>query len=423
MRLLLANYRYFLSGGPERYLFNIENALSDRGHEIIPFSVTYPANRPSPYADYFISPLGSPDAVYFRQQKMTPATVAKTLSRLFYSREAEAAALRLVRDTRPQAAYVLHYLRKISPSLLVALKKEGIPIIVRLSDYAMLCPQTHCIRQGRPCTLCMESGIFNSIRYNCVTGGRPAAVLNALATWFHRFKGYFNLIDTFVTTNDFMAEMMARAGWPEAKLVCIPTFTNTRTFSPLHPGEKDRGICFSGRLEAIKGVDILLEAFSRVPQRPEHPIHLTIAGNGQPETITALKERTATLGLTDRVRFAGHLDDAGLGRLLSRSSLSVVPSICFENLPNTLLESLACGTPVLASDLGSLSRSIIPGKTGDLFRAGDPEDLSRKLQYYLDRPDLMGEMGRLARQQALDTYSAPAHVDRLEQVIQKLVNP
>ncbi len=136
MKILLTSYRYFISGGPERYLFNVQAQLVQQGHMVIPFSVDYAGNQATPLSRYFVRPIGGRDQVYFDQHGKSPAVVLKTLSRLFYSREVEQAALKVVDEQQPDVAYILHYLRKLSPSLLVGLKKRNIPIVVRLSDYA-----------------------------------------------------------------------------------------------------------------------------------------------------------------------------------------------------------------------------------------------------------------------------------------------
>ena len=168
MRILLANYRYFVSGGPERYMFNVTDALVARGHEVIPFSVKYARNKPTPYASYFVEPIGRDDEVTFREQRFALRTMWRMWVRLFYAPDVEHAVSRLLSDTRPQVAYVLHYLRKLSPSLLVGLKKAGLPIVIRVSDYAMLCPQSHCLRNGLPCELCVRGDLLPSVRYRCV---------------------------------------------------------------------------------------------------------------------------------------------------------------------------------------------------------------------------------------------------------------
>ena len=84
MRILLANYRYFVSGGPERYLFQVRDAFFSRGHEIIPFSIHYSRNEQTPYSEYFVEPLGSRDEVLFQEQRRTLKSTWRTIERLFY---------------------------------------------------------------------------------------------------------------------------------------------------------------------------------------------------------------------------------------------------------------------------------------------------------------------------------------------------
>jgi len=421
MRILLANYRYFVSGGPERYMFNMTDALMARGHEIIPFSIRYTRNLPTPYARYFVDPLGSEDEVLFREQRLTPRTLWRTLVRLFYAPDVERAVIRIAADTKPQVAYVLHYLRKLSPSLLVGLKKAGLPIVVRLSDYAMLCPQSHCLRDGVPCELCLRGNLWSSVRHRCVQGSLAASVLNALATWDHRFRRYFDLIDVFVTTNQFMYCMMVSAGFPERRLRCIPTFVDGEAFRP-NPGfAKDGYIAYAGRLEEIKGVHILVDALGVLyRQRPDLNLGVKVAGSGNEKYMAMLKQRVWDLDLQDLVQFVGELDVNELASLLSKALVSVIPSLWYENLPNSILESYACGTPVLASNLGSLTECIEDGETGYLFRPGDAHSLAERLEHCLDHPHQVAYMAQKARQVAEEVYSPQRHVMALEELFNEL---
>jgi hypothetical protein len=122
MKILLANYRYFVSGGPERYMFNVSDALTTRGHEIIPFSIRYKQNHPTPYSKYFVEPLGEEDQIYFRDNPFILKTLYRTTSRFFYAKDVERAVGTLIQDTKPDIAYVLHCLHELSTSLLVGLK-------------------------------------------------------------------------------------------------------------------------------------------------------------------------------------------------------------------------------------------------------------------------------------------------------------
>src|SRR5450759_5390886 len=87
LKIVLVNYRYFISGGPERYYFNIKEVLENHEHVVIPFSIKGNQNLPTTYDHYFLSKVD--DEVYFSQYKKTPITVFKSFTRMFYSLEAK----------------------------------------------------------------------------------------------------------------------------------------------------------------------------------------------------------------------------------------------------------------------------------------------------------------------------------------------
>ncbi len=421
MKILLANYRYFVSGGPERYMFNVSDALQIRGHTVVPFSVQYRRNLPTPYSKYFVSPIGSVDDVYFDEHARFPATVLKTLERLFYSSEVRTAVRRLVQVERPDIAYVLHYLRKLSPALLVGLKEEGVPIVVRLSDYQMCCPQAHFLRGGEPCRLCASGDLFPSIRHGCIKGSVPASFVNALATWYHRSKGYFDLIDRFVVTNSFMLETMLAAGVSEKRIALIPTFAKDQEIRPEFVSQKADVVAYVGRVEFLKGVHVLIEAVGLIAQRfPEVAWRFEIAGEGDQAYLAQLRQRCQQLGITTRVAFLGLLQGDALSDLFARSQAQVVPSLWFENLPNSLLEGYAAGVPAIGSDIGSLPGTITQGKTGFLFRTGDPQSLADTLVGCWRNRTGLSDMGLAARLLAATEYSENRHLDRLTHLFDSL---
>jgi len=404
-------------------MFNITDSLSENGHEVIPFSIQYTRNKYSKYENYFVEPLGSRDEITFQEQRLRLRTIWRTFLRLFFSPDVERAVIRLVDDTKPQIAYILHYLRKLSPSILVGLKKAGLPIVVRLSDYAMLCPQAHCLRAGMPCELCINGNLLPSIRYQCLHDSLMMSTVNALATWYHRYRGYFDLIDRFVLTNRFMYMMMIKAGYPENRLQLIPTIYNDNAFYTSPNFIKDGYIVFVGRLEVIKGVHILLDALVLLKKkRPNLNIHLKIIGAGNKEYYNLLINKIRLESLQDMVDFVGEQSLAEVSSLLRRAQLSVIPSIVYENFPNVLVESYACGTPVLASDIGSITEGVKNGETGYLFKPGDPNSLASRLEYCMDHPRHLYTMARNARKIAEEKYSQNQHLSMLEELFNDLID-
>ena len=125
--------------------------------------------------------------------------------------------------------------------------------------------------------------------------------------------------------------------------------------------------------------------------------------------------------MDSKVHFLGNLETYKVPNLLNRALFSVVPSLWYENLPNSILESFACGTPVVASDLGSLSACVKNGFTGFHFRPGQPKDLAEKIEYCLDNPTLMGDMAVNCRREALSLYSPKSHCESLINLFNKFI--
>lgn len=399
-------------------MFNVTDALTAHGHDVIPFSINYTRNQPTPYSGYFVEPLSSPDEILYRDQRRTPRTLWRTMTRLFYATDVERAVSRLVADANPQIAYILHYLRKLSPSLLVGLKKAGLPIVVRISDYAMLCPASICWRDGQPCELCRDGNLWPSLKYRCVRDSLPASLLNAMATWYHRFRRYFDLIDIFVTPTEFMYRMMVTAGFPEERLRHIPTFVNTDVFRPADQRDKPANyVLFSGRIDYDKGVHILLAAwreFDRVT--PDHGLVLKIAGHAQDTNY----EESLRVIAPSNVEFVGSLDTVKLARLYRGAYLTIVPTLWYDNLPNSILESYASGTPVLASDIGSIKECVVEGESGYRFEPGNTKHLAERIRFCLEHPELVREMTAKCRELALTTYALDRHMNSLEALLSGL---
>lgn len=418
MRILLANSRYFVSAGPERYMFNITDMLERHGHEVVPFSVRYTRNEPSPWADYFVPPIAGEDAVYYRDHGHSPRSVARGLERAFYSREVYEGVQRLVRAQRPDAAIVLHFLRKLSPSVLVALKEAGVPVIVRLSDFGMLCPEQHMLRDGSVCRLCITDGLRSSIRYRCVHKSFSVSAMACASTWYWRWRKYFDLVDRFIVPSSIMGEEMVQGGYDPSRIVVLPTFVQAGLFNA--DGTRERYIAHVGRLAPEKGVHILLEAYARLlRQEGLGDIELHIAGGGEDAYASEIIARGRSI--SPQVRFLGMLDTEALRNMLSGAMLSVVPSMWYENCPNSILESLAAGTPVVASNLGSMAEMLGGTDAGLLFRPGDSHDLANQLESVLRGPDTLAHMSRAARELAETRYSPATHLAGLMRVLEGIV--
>jgi glycosyltransferase involved in cell wall biosynthesis len=421
LRLLLINHRHFVASGAERYLFNVESILQCAGHETAVFSIDYERNRPSPWSGYFTSPIGGRDEVYFDQHRRRPSTYVKTFSRLFHSAEVERDLARMIDAFRPDAAYVMLFLRKLSPSILVALRKKGIPVVVRVSDYGFLCGEHHFLRGGRMCTECLGGRLLPGVIHGCVHDSRVVSALDAAATWFHRARGYFDLVDRFVTTNPFLTQMMVEGGFAADRLTCIPTFADEEVFAPGGRGSADH-LLFAGRLDPSKGLETLIDAMAILKRRTARPPLLRIVGKPQYEGYReSLIARARRAGLDDCIIFQESVEADAVADLLRHAAASIIPSLWFENLPNSYLEGICAGVPVIASNLGSLAAAIRDGEDGLLFRPGDPAALAQCIERLLSDRELDERLRRAGPMKARAEYSAARHLQLLTDLFGEVI--
>jgi len=221
-----------------------------------------------------------------------------------------------------------------------------------------------------------------------------------------------------------------------SRVVVIPPGVDTGRFYPIPADEAkefigispaDRLILFVGRIEPLKGIDTLLEAFSILNKESvlhSHRLCLAVIG-GEPdvtqEQMTAemarLRSLSASLGLADLVTFLGRRDQDSLPYYYSASEAVVVPSH-YESFGLVALEAMACGRPVVASETGGLAYLVRDGETGFHIPAGDAASLAERLRELLEDSELRERLGRqaaeyargfawpLAVHQILDLYGA-----------------
>ena len=404
MNIILSNYRYFISGGPEKYYFSVKKLLEKRGHSVVPFSVHSNRNEATPWSKYFISPVGDRDSVYFDEYKLGLSTAWKVVERSIYSPEAYFASRRLARDARPDLVYSLHFLNKMSPSIIDGFRSRNVPIIIRVSDFALICPQALFLRNSRVCTECLTNGVWRAVRHKCVKNSRLGSGVKVMAHYIHRMLGVYKGISAIVCPSRFTMEKYLEAGFDPARLRHVPTFIDASSIDPDY--EAGDYILFFGRLTEEKGVQYLIEAY-RGLDRPKPYLLIIGASPGAPAS-------SAWDGpLPEGIKILPFMSQQELSTYIRRSMFVVMPSICYENMPNTVLEAFAHGKPVIASDLGSLKELVVNGETGYLFQAGDSADLRRKMETVLGSPDHGAGMGKKARRYVENNHSPESHLDTL----------
>jgi glycosyltransferase involved in cell wall biosynthesis len=169
-------------------------------------------------------------------------------------------------------------------------------------------------------------------------------------------------------------------------------------------------ILFLGQLGIRKGVDTLLDAISRLDEK--HEWHATLAGNGD---IGYWKSVSSSLDISHRVTFTGWLDDNGVTEALERADVLVLPSRA-ENQPVAIIEAMALGLPVIASNIGAIPEQVVDGETGILIEPSDTAGLTFAIEQILCNPGQAAMMGRAGRDRYLSLFSIESCVDRFQVV-------
>jgi len=400
VKIVQANKFHFVKGGAERYYLDLSRRLEQRGHEVIPFAMADPRNEPSSHAEYFVG------AVDYRT-RMGTARKMRQAARAIYSRETVHKASLLARRERPAIAHLHNIYHQISPSLILAFHRCGVPMVQTLHDYKVVCPGYLFMSRGQICEACFQRNHGQMIARRCLLDSYPASIAGWMEWRLHSWLQTYARIARFLAPSRFLLEKVAEHGIPREKLVHFPYFLPLEDYRPAYA--RSSYFVYLGRLSREKGIATLLAALGM----RQGSLVCRILGEGPLEP--ALRRQAEEAGLR-QVEFRGYLQGEELQTAIRDAAFTVVPSEWYENLPFSVIESFALGTPVVGARIGGIPEMVIEGETGRTFAPGDAAALAAALDWMESHPEEMLAMGSKARQFAEREYSPGPHLDRLEKL-------
>lgn len=387
MRIIIANYRYFIAGGPEKYMFKFMEAAENMGVEVIPFSVDNPQNEKTLYCKYFAKPRSK--QLLYADTKKSLGNLIGMLRATVWNFDAEKRLRKLIRDTKPDAVYILHEVNHLSPSIIRAAKKEGIRVVHRISDFFMFCPKYDFLCENEICEACLHGDYSKAIKHKCVKDSKAGTLLRVLAMKLYAKTKVFEDVDKYICTCEFSKNKLIEGGVPAEKIACIPTFIDASKIVPCY--EHDNYFLFLGRMAHQKGTIYAIEAMKYL-KNTNFVLKITGQITDSPED-QAIWKYIKENNLESKIVFTGFKRGKELEELISKATCIVCPAIWYENMPNTVIEAYAYGKPVVASKVGSLAEIVEDGKTGFLFEMKNSIDLSRKLSQFVSNKNLSRTMG------------------------------
>lgn len=360
MKILIAHNHYLQKGGEDAVAQSEFNLLKDFGHNV---------------------------QFYERSNRETKnILLLEKLRFLFgvgWSHRSYTDMRNVLKEFRPDIVHFHNIFFVLTPSVYWACKDEGIPVVQSLHNFRLICPNGLFLRNNRICEECAKKKSFwKSIFHGCYKKSRLVTAILAGMLYHHwTKKTWINMVDSYIMATNFGRQKYIKFGIPDDKIMLKPNIIYPNLFGK----KQDEGYAlYAGRLSKEKGVEVLLKAWKHIQGFP-----LKIMGDGP---LSDDLKRYADNEKIGNVEFLGFVSSKEYLGYMQGASFLVIPSICYENFPCVVSEALACGIPILASDLGGVSEIIRNRETGILFKAGDSDDLAEKIKLVIHSKNNLRKM-------------------------------
>lgn len=340
MKIVVAHNTYRIRGGEDQVFDDEVRMLEERGHDVTTF-VRH-----------------NTDFSGLETLRVAAGTVWN-----------RSAAHELEDHVRSHQADIVHFhnwLPQLSQAAFYGASKGGAAVVQTLHNYRYTCAPGVLYRDGAVCEECLGKSVgWSAIRHGCYRDSRAATVPLVTALGVHRALGTVDKnLDAIIVLSEFARAKMTEAGLPSERMHLKPNFVGPDPGTGAGAGGY---FLYLGRLVEDKGIRTLLDAWKRIPDGPL----LKIAGAGPMDNAVAQAAQEAS-----NIEYLGRVEPETVSELVGEARCSVVPSVNYEGFPKTIVEAYSVGTPVIASDLGSLTEIVDVGTTGFLVPPGDAEALA-----------------------------------------------
>lgn len=391
MRILLVNKFHYLRGGSEKYYFELAQLLKSKGHTVGFFSMKHEENITTGDAEYFVEEID-----------LNTGSKLKALD-VIYSQENKRLMTKALEEFKPDIVHINNFQRQLSASIIDAIKEKNIPIVMTAHDLNPICPASIMLFNGEVCDDCITKGYAQCIKKKCVKGSTLKSALGVIEKKYYDFHKVFRKIDCIISPSEFNKNQLVNGRLKYNKIVTLHNFVNESERNEYVLGDY---AFYLGRLSKEKGILNLIEAIGDIPDAK-----LLIAGDGpERERIEAYINEHK---LDGRITLLGYQNQDSIHKYITNSRFVVIPSICNENCPYSVLEAIEIGKPIVASRIGGIPELIADGENGYLYKADDISELKEKLTLMLDNDDKVNRFAQKSRGLYENHYSPDSYYNEL----------
>lgn len=273
------------------------------------------------------------------------------------------ALIEVLERDRPEVLHVHNTFPLLSPSVLLAARDAGVPVVATIHNYKLLCASGDFFRGGSPCHDCAGGRLLPGVEHGCYRGSRVATVPVVTGLAVNR-RLWRSLVSAYVFISTAQRDLMHALDLPAGRVFVKHNFVQ----EPAEPVRRHRrhGASYVGRLDEAKGTPQLMAAWNSFRARhPASKLTLTVAGRGPLESDVA---RWAARD--PQVDYRGLVSRSDARDIVSGGLAAVVPSAWEETFGLVAVEAMASGVAPVAPATGSFPELIQHGVDGVLFDAG-----------------------------------------------------
>lgn len=395
--VLIIHNEYRIAGGEDTVAANEEKLLAEHGHRVI---------------------------VYKRSNKeLDNYTGIKKLLLPFtsvFSLRSYREVKKLIEDNYVDVVHVHNTLTLVSPSVYYAAFRCNVPVVQTMHNFRLLCPGGSFFMEdegnGHICEQCVSKGLSCAVRNSCYRHSKAQTIVSAAVLKIHRMLGTYKKIN-FICLTEFNRYklLMLNNGSKKiinpARVYVKPNFTydlaeTMGKLSDTHGSISGRYYVYVGRLEKLKGTELLVDAFAKLPDRK-----LVIMGNGPLEET--LKKRIADNGYKNIV-MAGRVTGEDYVKFLGGAQAVISSSQCYETFGMSIAESYSLSVPAIAGDIGNIGDIVKEGVTGIHFQYDSPDALIGAVKRFetMNRDELAAN----ARRYYEDNLTPQSNYERLKEI-------
>lgn len=353
--LIVHNY-YRIPGGEDIVVANEKKLLENHGHKVILYS-----RNNAEAGDHNLL------------QKVSLAFIS------LFSLKTYREICRLIDKEKIDVIQVHNTVALISPAVYLAGINRGVPVLQTVHNFRLVCPNGVCYIKDHICERCLEHGLKASLLYNCYRQSKLQTFVCALSMKLQRIIRTYRAINYICLTEFNKDKLLALKQIREENIYIKPNFTTLET-EVVPYGNRKKQIVYAGRIEKIKGIDIMLQAWMKLGDKAPK---LIICGSG--ELDNWCREYIDNNEI-DNVEMLGQVPNQEAKRLIGESMAMIYPTQWYEGFPMAVAESYTMGTPIIASDIGNVGNLVIDGVTGIKFKNNSVVALVKAVEKFCEKP-------------------------------------